>query len=374
MRIRRCELRAEVPGHALQIASSASAGPPLDSESNIYTDKHRTMHFHRASVPAWYVVEVDVVTTNSTQQGIIYESRNAVCGAPVFRRYVIVDSMVTSLRKLSATGSLAFALTSLAGGVARAADPNPYDTQLEIDVTPYIWVPGINASIRHSLGSIVDASTGHPIGAAEATYDATIGPNQILANFNFALMGAVSVHYGTLALYGDFINLNVSGSGLTKVRNVGNTAYTLGATAGGQIVPTIFTVAPGLRVLHNKFASADIIAGVQTMWLSTNSTASVTGPLGNTFSGGSSQFQSVTSFVAGTTGRLHLIGKLSLPFFFDYGFGQPSSLQWLAGLKYGDRSGISLNWRTIQFNTTNTSSMVQNLNLSGLLLGYTLSI
>lgn len=268
---------------------------------------------------------------------------------------------------------MAVALASLAGSVARAADLNPFDTQLQIDLTPYIWAPTINSTNRHPLAGVTDPS-GNPIAPPGATYDTTIGPNQIFAYLNFALMGAMSVHYGDLSLYGDLINANVSGNGLTKVRNVGPTVYTVSGQAGGQVVETIWTLAPGYRVFHNKYASVDIIAGVQTLWLSTNGTLTVTGPLGNTFNTGFNQFQSLTSFVAGTTGRVHLGGKFSVPFFFDYGFGNPSSTQWLVGVKYGERSGISLNWRSLQFDTNNANSMLQSLHLSGPLLGYTIGI
>ena len=268
---------------------------------------------------------------------------------------------------------MALALTSLAGGVARAADLNPFDTQLQIDVTPYVWAPSINGTFRHPLAGVTGPN-GQPVVPAGATFDAQVGPNQILANLNFALMGAIAIHYGDLALYGDFMNLNVSGGGLTKIRNVGATNYTLNGTAGGQIVPTLWTIAPGYRVFHNRYASIDILAGVQTLWLSTNGNATVTGPLGNTFQGGFNQFQSLSTFVAGFNGRVRLGGKFSVPFFYDYGFGQPSSSQWLVGVKYGDRSGISLDWRSLQYDATNANSMLQSLHLSGPLLGYTLSI
>lgn len=276
------------------------------------------------------------------------------------------------LRKFS-VAALACALTFafLGGGVARADDANPF-ANIQIDVTPYVWAPTVNATFRHPLAGVLGPD-GQPIAPPGATFDASIGPSQVLAKLNFALMGAMQVHFGDLSLYGDFINVNLSGGGLTNVRNIGNTAYTVGGTAGGQVVTTLWTLAPGFRVFHNKLATVDIIAGAQTLWQSSNGQLQLTGPLGNTFSSGFNQFQGTTAFVAGTTGHIGLTDKLSVPFFFDYGFGTPSSLQWLLGVKYGAKSGIVLAWRTIQFNTTSTTDILQNMNLSGPLLGYTIA-
>jgi hypothetical protein len=278
--------------------------------------------------------------------------------------------MANPLRTFSAAACVvALGFAFVGGSIARADDPNPFDGKLQLDVTPYIWVPTINATFRHPLSGLA-APDGRPIVIDPTqTYDTTIGPNQYLAKLNFALMGAAVLHYGSFALYGDFINLNASSQG-ERVGNIGNTAFTLGASAQGQVITTLWTIAPGVSLYHSKKATVDIIAGAQTMWLSTNGNAQLTGPLGNTFTTGFRSFQSSTAFVAGTTGHFNLGRKWSVPFFFDYGWGTPTSVQWLVGLKYGR---TSLSWRSFEFNAVNNTDFVQHLNLSGLLLGYTFS-
>jgi hypothetical protein len=256
-----------------------------------------------------------------------------------------------------------------AGSVARADDQNPFDGKLHVDVTPYVWGPSLNGSFRHQLNELT-APNGQPIVLDPTqTYDVSVGRNQLLAKLNFAAMGEVVVHYSGFAFYGDFINLNASGQA-EHLGDIGRTAFTLGAATQGQVVTTLWTVAPGLTVYHSKAATVDILAGAQTLWLSTNANAQLTGPLGNTFTSGFNKFQSSTAFVAGTAGHINLGGKLSLPFFFDYGWGAPLSVQWLAGLKYGR---TSLSWRSLEFNPGSPTDFVQHFNLSGPMLGYTFS-
>jgi hypothetical protein len=256
--------------------------------------------------------------------------------------------------------------------VARAADsaPNPYDGKLHVDVTPYIWIPGITATTREVLRSITGPD-GQPIATdPQQTFDTSISSSSLRSKINSGFETAASVHYGPYVLYADFENANI-GSNAAAVQNVGMTADTLATQAQIQVVSTILTIAPGVTLYHSPAASVAVLIGSQTLWLSQNGNMQVTGPQGNTFSAGFNRAEHYGAVVAGFAGQVAVGRKWSVPFFIDYGFSTPTSIQWLAGVKYGK---TSLTWRTFQFNNNNPNALLQRLNLTGAMLGYTLPI
>jgi hypothetical protein len=265
------------------------------------------------------------------------------------------------------------ALMFLGGTSTGRADntpPNPYDTALHIDFMPYAWLPSITATLRQPLVGITGPN-GQPIAADPLqTFDTQVGPTDYFSKINFGAQGALIAHYGQFALYADFQNVNV-GSGVASVRNIGRTDFTFATQAQFQAVFTSLTIAPAVTVYHSRVAELNVLIGSQTLWLSENGNAQVTGPLGNTFSGGFNKAEHYGAVVAGFAGNVALGGKWSAPYFVDYGFSSPNSIQWFAGVKYGK---TLLTWRTVQFNSTNPNTLLQHLNLTGLMLGYTLPI
>jgi hypothetical protein len=261
-------------------------------------------------------------------------------------------------------------LIFLGGASTGRADDAPPNPTLHVDFLPYAWLPNITATLRQPLDGITGPN-GIPIAADPLqTFDTQIGPTDYFSKINFGAQGALTAHYGPWGLYADFQNVNV-GSGVASVRNIGRTDFTFSTQAQFQAIFTSLTIAPEVTVYHSRVADLNVLIGSQSLWLSENGNAQVTGPLGNMFSGGFNKSEHFGAVVAGFAGNVALGGKWSAPFFVDYGFSTPNSIQWFAGVKYGK---TLLTWRTVQFNSTNQNSLLQHLNLTGLMLGYTLPI
>jgi hypothetical protein len=248
---------------------------------------------------------------------------------------------------------------------------NPWDGKFHLQVTPYAWLPTINATLRYPLSSITRPS-GEPIAAdLTQTFDTTIGPNNYLSKFNFGIAGNAAIRYGNVALYTDFINANLSGQS-SKVRNLtgpfGNVFATIGRSAQEQTVSTLWTVGPSYTLYHSKGTSVDLLAGGQFLWLSANAGLQFTGPLGNTFTAGASKKENYNDFIVGTYGHVGLGGHWSIPYYLDAGFGKPNSWQGIIGLQYG---GFSLDWRYLQYNAGSSTALLQHLSLGGPVFGYT---
>jgi hypothetical protein len=256
--------------------------------------------------------------------------------------------------------------------VVRADDtaPNPYDGKLHVDLVPYVWIPGITGTTRQVLSGITGPN-GQPITTdPQQTFDTSVSSSSLRAKINFGFETAIVAHYGPFALYADIENANI-GSSSADVRNVGRTAFTLASQGQVQSVSTILTIAPAVTLYHSRVGSVAVLVGSQTLWLSQNGNLQVTDPRGNTFSAGFSRAEHYGAVVAGFTGQVALGGKWSLPYFIDYGFSAPTSIQWLAGVKYGR---TSLTWRTFQFNNNNANALLQRVNLTGAMVGYSLPL
>ena len=265
--------------------------------------------------------------------------------------------------------AVAFGLVTLAGtGVARADD---FDGGVHFSFTPYVWLPTINGTFRYSLSSIV--GDGGPIaGDVTQTVDSRVGPNQYLANLNFALMGNAVLRKGALALYVDALNANVSGAAANTAfisGPGGNLNVTIATHETTQIVTTLITAAPMFTVFHYKGSSVNVLAGGQWLTTSANASLSLTGPMGNTFSGAVGGKQTVSEFIAGLAGSVDLGGHWSVPYLVDGGWGTPSSWQYIVGLHYGS---LGVNWRYLQFNAGSSTALIQSLKLGGPALSYTL--
>ena len=259
-----------------------------------------------------------------------------------------------------------------------AAAPNvavlgdiPVLNKVQIDFTPYLWLPTVNGTFRYRTTDIATPGGIPLVVGAIQTFDQTVGPNQYLSKLNFALMGALSIHVGPLGFFGDFINVNASSQTATNATFTGPLGgmYTLGASGGGQVITTLVTAAPTITIFHALGTQVDFLAGGEWLTLTANANAQLTGPMGNTFTAGAGRSETYGDFVAGFKGQIGLADHLSLPFLADAGFGIPSSYQLYGGVKYGN---LSLGWRYLQYNAGSSTALVQRLTLGGPMLGYTI--
>ena len=253
---------------------------------------------------------------------------------------------------------------------ATAAAPNPWDGKLHVDITPYVWLPTINGQFRFHLSDFRGGNG--PIATdLSQTLDTQIGPNSYLANINFALMGTATARIGRLALYTDVINTNFSTSNASTLNLTGprgNLNVAIASKAQAQVVSTIFTVAPSYTIFHDGKTFADLMVGGQFEGLSVNANAQLTGPLGNTYSAGASRKENYSAVIAGSYGEIGLGGHWSAPYYLDFGFGAPTSWEYLLGIKYGN---LAVSWRYLQFNAGSSTALLQRLTLGGPMIGYT---
>jgi hypothetical protein len=273
--------------------------------------------------------------------------------------------------------TVAFILALIAGSpAARADDPasNPFDGKLNVELTPYVWLPTLNGTFRFKLSDLTTPA-GAPIGTdLTQTFDTSVGPNSYLSKINFGLMFNGTIRMGPLALYSDLINVNVSGA-TSKTRDFtgpgGNLNYTFSTGAQSQIVTTLWTIAPSFTIFHAKGTTINLLAGGQFLWLTGSAAAQLTDMAGRTFSVGALKRETYSDFIVGSNGEVGLSNKWSLPYYVDAGFGAPSTWQGSIGVKYGN---TALSWRHLQYNAGNASALLQGLTLDGPTFSYTLKL
>jgi hypothetical protein len=255
---------------------------------------------------------------------------------------------------------------------ASASADGPWDGKLHIAVTPYVWLPTINASFRYQASQIT-LPDGTPLATDGSSFDNQIGPNSYLANINFALMAYATARIGNVALYTDILNANVSGAA-SSTRDFtgpfGDHNLTITTSGQTQAVTTLWTIGPSYTLFHNKGTSLDLLVGGQFAWITTNAGFQVNDMTsGRMYSVGGRNVQNFNDFIVGLYGQVALGGHWSIPYYVDGGFGTPTTWQGIGGIKYGN---IELGWRYLQFNAASSTALIQRLSLGGPMLGYTI--
>jgi hypothetical protein len=269
--------------------------------------------------------------------------------------------------------AVAFGLAVFSGSMpARADDLNPFN-KVSIDVTPYIWGPTVNGTLRFKLSDYT-LPNGQPAGSNLNTFDEGIGPNSYLSKLNSAFMLNAIVHVGAAGLYMDVINVNasnVSGTAKNFTGPIGGALATVALNTNAQIVATLWTIAPSFTVYHSKAAEVSLLAGGQFLNLSANAGAKLSDLMGNSISAAGLKRESYSAFILGTYGHVGLGGKWSAPFYVDAGWGTPSTWQGMIGVKYGN---TTLLWRHLQYNAASSTALLQGISLDGPALAYTLHL
>ncbi len=278
----------------------------------------------------------------------------------------------TVLRAGAVALAMVFSVLSIPG-IARAdgASSDDWNGKVHVDVTPYIYLPTLNATFRYRLSDFQKIN-GAPIATdLSQTIDTTVGPNSYLANLNFALMGNATLRMGKMALYGDVLNANLnrqSSKVFTPTGPLGNVTFNISAQTQQQVVTTMWTIAPSFTVYHDKNTSADFLLGGRFVNLSANANFQLSDAMGNTYSAGAARKDNYGDFIIGSYGQFGLGGHWSAPYYIDYGFGTPSTWQGIIGVKYGQ---ASLSWRYVRYNAGTSTALLQSFSMGGPQFGYT---
>jgi hypothetical protein len=271
-----------------------------------------------------------------------------------------------SVRALAAS-TFFLALYAPIGAAAQSADDD-----WKFVLTPYLWLPNINGTLKYS---IPPGTGGSP--------EVEIGPNDYLTNLNAVLMLAGEARKGKWSLFTDFIYLDFSAE-RSSVKSVDFAGTTVGTTidAGTKttLKGTVWTLGGGYAMVQTAGASLDVIGGIRYFGLQAttdwNLSATVVGPPGSLSfpsTGSVSADEDSWDAIIGARGRIRLgEGHWSVPYYLDAGTGS-SSFTWqgLLGVAYSFAWGdVTLAYRYLYYDEKN-SKLIQDLYFNGPALGAT---
>jgi hypothetical protein len=257
--------------------------------------------------------------------------------------------------------------------VAAPSEADPW----QFSATPYLWLPTVNGHLSFNTttlpgsgavaGGIIQCS---PL----CTTEFQIGPNQLLAHLNSAIMLAADARKGRWDLATDIINLNISTS-TGRVTDFtgpfGRVNIQFHHNISSRFTGTIWTLAGGYALFQDKMFNVDFIGGFRSTSLTDRTSYDFGGSFGKfgrsgSFAANGGPFD----WIVGIKGRANLTNKLFIPYYLDAGAGTNSSTaQEMIGIGYGRNASAELLYRNIAYTSTNTA--LKSVNFSGLALGYT---
>jgi hypothetical protein len=266
---------------------------------------------------------------------------------------------------------LSLGLATRASAQQAAPAPSPMastdpDNQWHFRITPYVWLPTINAQFHFLRPSV-------PPGApAERFADVQVGPNSYLSHVNSAAEIAAEADKADSSVFADVIYLNV-GDAAASVINIGgplgNIHIPLNLSTSVRLTTTIATGGFGKQFWHVADSEGTAFVGLRYINQTVSAAWTLTGPLGmfsptGTATGAKSDLEPL----AGLRGRFGLGGHWFVPVYGDYGgSGSITTYQWFGGIAHEYRGGAQmLIWREMAFFANNDASgLIQNLHLGG---------
>jgi hypothetical protein len=247
-----------------------------------------------------------------------------------------------------------------------APEPTATPPKWVLRLTPYIWVPTINASFRFSHPS-VPAGT-EVVKAA----DVRIGPNSYLSHVNSAGELTVEADKEGLSLFGDVIYMNVGNAGASVVDlsgPLGHLHLPVNVSTSARLTMTLSTVGVGGEYFHTDTSSASAFVGLRYFDITATTGWTLTGPLGRfSPSGNASENKSDLAGIIGTRARIGLGSHWYIPLYVDYGGSSYlTTYQWFAGIAHRYHSGAQiLVWRQLSyFQNPGESNLIQDIHLGG---------
>ena len=254
---------------------------------------------------------------------------------------------------------------------AHAQSVAPVD-QWKFSITPYLWLPNINGTLKYSVPP--DAG-GSP--------EVEAGPNDYLENLQAVIMISGEARKDRWSVFTDVIYLSFSDEDST-VKSVdfsgGRLSSSTNVATSSSLRGTAWTLGAGYAVQTGKAATLDVFGGLRYFSLQASTgwqlTADITGPGGvHTFprTGGISEGEDLWDGIIGIRGRVPLGRSYwSIPYYLDVGTGS-SSLTWqgILGIDYSFKwGGVILAYRNLYYDQKD-DKLVQNLSFSGPALGVT---
>lgn len=280
---------------------------------------------------------------------------------------------MTFTRMVRFTRAGLIVLAGMAG--AAHAQPGTSAETWTYSVTPYLWLPGFDGTLKYSP----PPGTGSP--------RVSVNEKALFEALDFGLMVAGEMRRGKWSLFGDYIYLKLSTS-KSAIReldfNPGAPAInpfdtTVNRGTDSSLKGNVLTLGAGYSLAQTADSPLDVIGGLRyfgiTSETSWNLSTAVAGPgAGQTFAaaGNISRSADLWDAIVGVRGRAKLADRWFLPYYLDVGAGS-SSLTWqaLAGISYAYRWGeLTLAYRHL-FYDQKDDKLMQDFKFSGPMFGAT---
>lgn len=254
--------------------------------------------------------------------------------------------------------------------ISRAQDAND---RWRFAVTPYLWLPTIDAKLKHSTPS-----------GASASPEIEVSPDDYLSSLDFAAMLSGEARKNRWSFFTDVIYLDMSADDSTvQAVNFGGTRVqtSLNVDTNSSLSGVAWTLAGGYEVLHLAEVTVDAFAGFRYFRLKASTdwqlAATITGPLGGSQvfprSGSVSDSEDLFDGIIGIRGRIRLGDSAwSIPYYVDIGGGS-SDLTWqgVLAIAYSFNWGdVALAYRYLYYDQGG-DELVQDLSLGGPALAVT---
>ncbi|HJY76761.1 MAG TPA: hypothetical protein VKE95_09020 [Burkholderiales bacterium] len=246
------------------------------------------------------------------------------------------------------------------------------EEEWKFSLTPYLWLPNINGTLKYSI----------PPGAA-AGPEVDTGPNNYLENLSFALMLAGEARKGKWSVFTDLIYLDFdSEKSAVKAVNFGGDriSTSLNSSTKSSLTGVAWTFGGGYNVVQDPKHSLDLLGGARYFGLKASSDwqlgAAVNGPNSQTFaaSGSISQREDIWDAIVGLRGRVKFGegGAWFVPYYLDIGAGTSKLTgQSLLGVGYAFKWGELVGTYRYVLYDMKDDKLLQDIRFAGPAIGAT---
>ena len=247
------------------------------------------------------------------------------------------------------------------------------DDQWKFSVTPYVWLPNVNGTLKYSI----------PPGASGSPNIET-GPNNYLQNLQAVVMLSGDVRKDRWSLFTDIIYLSF-GDQKSSVKDINFGGDLVSSSLNLQTTTSLrgtsWTLGAGYAVETGRAATLDLFGGLRYFDLTVSASwqlaSDVIGPGGGqTFprTGGISRSLTLWDGIVGVRGRVPLgSSDWSIPYYLDIGTGSSNvTYQWLLGVawSFNQWGSVTFAYRDLYLDQKD-DKFLQNLRFNGPALGAT---
>ena len=282
-----------------------------------------------------------------------------------------MNSMIRRQRFVMRMVLLAAMTAMIFTAPAQAQSVAPAD-QWKFSITPYLWLPNVNGTLKYSI----------PPGAGGSP-EVEAGPNDYLQNLQSVIMLSGEARKDRWSVFTDVIYLAFSDekSSVKSVNFGGDVvSSSLNLATSSSLRGTAWTLGAGYAVQTGQPVKLDVFGGLRYFSLQASTSWQLEGVIngpgpGQTFprTGGISAGADLWDGIIGVRGRVPLgISDWSIPYYLDIGAGS-SQLTWqgMIGIAYTFKWGdVTLAYRNLYYDQKD-DKLVQNLRFDGPALGAT---